>query len=321
MNKTQKYLLGALGLQIILIVVVFLLQRPVAASNNLIFPDLNTETVSEIVISDSSGNLLDLKKEGDQWVLPEQDNYPVNTDTVQQLVNNLATIRDNRLVTQSESSQERLKISDSNFERKVQLTINGKEDIIYFGSSPAANNIHFRLDGKNEVYLTNAVTSSQITTTFTSWVDTVIYQIGSTNVQSVAVTNAEGDFLFTLDSEGNWTSNQVQEGYQFDQSMFSSLLTGFTNMRLVAPVSKTDSPEFGLSDPQTTVEIHYTDDSGTELTGTLIIGNTDEENNYYAKWSGNEYIFKISSYNAERITNLTSEKYSSQIPTEESNTN
>ena len=321
MNKTQKYLLGALGLQIILIVVVFLLQRPVAANDNLIFPDLNSETVSEISISDSSGNQLDLMKEGDHWVLPLQDNYPVKTDTVNQLVANLATIRDSRLVTQSESSQERLKISDSNYERKVQLTINGKEETIYFGSSPAANNIHFRLNGKNEVYLTNAVTSSQIATAFSSWVDTVIYQIASTAVQSVSVTNPEGNFLFTNDSEGNWTSERVQEGYQFDQSKFSSLLTSFTNMRLVAPVSKTDSAEFGLSDPQATVEIHYTDDSGADLSGVLLIGNTDNDNNYYVKWSENEYIFKISSYNAERITNLTTEDYSSQIVTEESHTN
>ena len=321
MNKTQKYLLGALVLQISLIVVVFLLQRPVAANNNLVFPDLKVETVSEIIISDSSGNQLDMMKEGNQWVLPEQDNFPVKADAVQQMVDNLAAIRDNRLVTQSESSQERLKISDSNYERKVQLTVNGKEEIIYFGSSPAANNIHFRLDGKNEVYLTNAITSSQITTTISNWVDTVIYQIPSTSVQSVAVNNAEGDFIFTVDSEGQWTSEQIPEGYQFDQSMFSSLLTGFTNMRLVAPVSKTESPEFGLTDPQATVEIQYTDDSGAELIGKLVIGSADEDNNYYVKWSANDYIFKISSYNAERITNLTSEKYTSQIPTEETTTN
>jgi hypothetical protein len=40
MSKIQKYLLAILGLQFILILVVFLLQRPVAASNNFIFQDL-----------------------------------------------------------------------------------------------------------------------------------------------------------------------------------------------------------------------------------------------------------------------------------------
>jgi hypothetical protein len=43
MNKLQKYLIAILGLQFILILVVFLLQRPVAASNNLIFPDLKVD--------------------------------------------------------------------------------------------------------------------------------------------------------------------------------------------------------------------------------------------------------------------------------------
>jgi len=317
MNKTQKYLIAFLGLQIILILVVFLLQRPVAASNNLIFTDLKIETISAINISDSTGNLISIQKSGDGWVLPLQDDYPVQTAKVQELVEKLATIRDNRLVTRSESSHDRLSISDNNFDRKVEMTINGKSEVIYFGSSPATNNIHFRMAGKPEVYLTNALTSTQVPATIANWVDTIIFQIVSTSVNKIEVKSKEGDFAFEPDANSVWSTNQIEEGAEFDQSKWSSLLTGFTTLRFVEPVAKTELPEYGFDTPAATLMIHYANDAGEPQFGELVIGGQDSAGNYYAKWSDGEYIYKISSFNAERFINLSTDDFSSTIPTEE----
>ena len=318
MSKIQKYLLAILGLQIILILVVFLLQRPVAASNNLIFPDLKVETVTTIEISDSGGNLVSIEKQGEQWVLPLQDDFPVNAEIIQQLVEKLATVRDNRLVTRSEASHDRLSISNENFERKVEITFNGNKEIIYFGSSPATSNIHFRLNGKPEVYLTNALTSSEISTSISNWVDTVIYQISSNSVKRIEISNNADDFIFEPDAESVWSAQPIEVGNQFDQSKWSSLLTGFTTLRFVEPVSKSEKPEFGFDTPQAVMDIEYSNDTGETKSGKLVIGNQDEKGNYYLKWTESEYIYLISSYNAERFVNLTADDYSSPIATEES---
>lgn len=317
MTKLQKYLLAILGLQFALILVVFLLQKPVAASNNLIFPDLKIENVSEIKISDSTGNEVSMQKTGNQWVLPLQDDFPVSEENVQQLIEKLALIRDNRLITQSEASHERLSISDENFVRKVELTINDTQHSLYFGSSPATSNIHFRMVGKSEVYLTNALTTSQLSSTISSWVDTLIYQIPDDNANLIKVSNTQGEFVFLTGEENTWTSEQIEEGYQFDQSKWSSVKTALTTLRFVEPVSKTSQPEFGLEDPITVINIEYTNEQGDPVNDELSIGTTDDAGNYFVKWSGSEYIYKVSSYNAERSINLTSEDFSSLIATEE----
>ena len=318
MNKLQKYLIAILGLQFILILVVFLLQRPVAASNNLIFPDLKVESVTAINISDSVGNLVSFEKQGAQWVLPLRDDFPVNAETIQQLLEKLATIRDNRLVTRSEASHDRLSISNENFERKVEITINGNKEIIYFGSSPATSNIHFRLNTKPEVYLTNALTSAQISTSISSWVNTVIYQIRGSGVNKIEISNNSGDFIFTPDAESVWSGQPLEEGYQFDQSKWSSLLSGFTTLRFVEPVSKSEKAEYGFDTPQAVMEIEYSTETDETKSGKLVIGNQDENGNYYVKWTESEYISVISSYNAERFVNLTVDDFSSPIATEES---
>jgi len=316
MTKLQKYLLAILGLQIGLILVVFFLQKPVAASNNLIFPDLKIENVSEIKISDSTGNEVSMQKKGNQWVLPLQDDFPVLEENVQQLIEKLALIRDNRLITQSEASHSRLNISDENFVSKVELTINGTKNSLYFGSSPATSNIHFRLDGKPQVYLTNAINTSQLSPTISSWVNTLIYQIANESAKVIEISNPQGDFVFQVDEEGNWVSDQIEEGTQFDQSKWSSLKTALTSLRFVEPISKSSQPEFGLDNPVTEVNIEYTNEQGETTNGQLLIGSTDDAGNYFVRWSGSEYIYKISSYNAERLTNLSTEDYTSPIPTE-----
>ncbi|MBW6473779.1 MAG: DUF4340 domain-containing protein [Anaerolineaceae bacterium] len=318
MSKLQKYLLAILGFQFILILVVFLLQRPVAASNNLIFPDLKVESVTAINISDSTGNLVFLEKQGEQWVLPLQDDFPVNAEAIPQLVEKFATIRDNRLVTRSEASHDRLSISNENFERKVELTINGNKEIIYFGSSPATGNIHFRLNGKPEVYLTNALTSAQISTSIASWVNTEIYQISSSSVKKIEISNTAGDFIFEPDAESVWSAQQMEAGYQFDQSKWSSLLSGFTNLRFVEPVSKSEKAEFGFDTPQAIMKIEYATESNPSMSGKLVIGSKDGSGNYYVAWSESEYIYLVPSYNAERFVNLTTDDYSTQVATEES---
>ena len=317
MNKIQKYLLAVLGLQVILILVVFLLQRPVAASNNLIFPDLKVESVSAITISDSTGQSVSLEKKGEKWVLPLQGDYPVMTGTVQQLVEKLATMRDNRVVTRSETSQKRLNISNDNFERKVELTLNGTPEIIYFGSSPTTSNIHFRLDGKPEVYLTNSLSTTQLPNSISGWVDTTIYQIPASSVEKIQISNTAGEFIFELDADSAWTSQSVEQGFQFDQSKWSSLLTGFSTLRFVEPVSKSEKTEYGFEKPQARMQIDYSTEDGELKSAELIIGNQDAAGNYFAKWTGSEYITLISSFNAERFVNLTADDYSSQIATEE----
>ena len=318
MNKTQKYLLAALVLQVILIVVVFILQRPVSASNNLLFPDLKGDAVTAITISDSTGKSVSLEKQGDQWILPLQDGYPVKPETVQQLLEKLATIRDNRLVTRAEASHARLHISNDNFERKVELTLKGSKEVIYFGSSPATSNIHFRLDGKPEVYLTNTLTTTQLSTSISSWVDPILFLIPGSAVQKIQISNNTDVFTFEPDADSTWLAQPVEAGFQFDQSKWSSLLSGFTNLRFVEPVSKPEKAEYGFEKPQARMQIEFSDENGETKSGELVIGNQDKAGNYYAKWTDSAYVTLISSYNAERFVNLAADDYSSAVITEES---
>ncbi len=125
-------------------------------------------------------------------------------------------------------------------------------------------------------------------------------------------------FTFEPDADSVWSTLTIEDGFQFDQSKWSGLLSAFTNLRFVEPVSKSEKAEYGFEKPQAVMQIEYLNEDGETISGELIIGNQDAAGNYYAKWTGSAYVTLISSYNAERFVNLTAEDYSSQIATEES---
>ena len=316
MTKFQKILAGLLAIQIVLIAVVFLTNRPAKASNNPLLPDFDVKTVTAVTIYDNSGSQIKMEKSGDEWVLPDKDNYPVKAQNINDLLDNVAAIRDNRLVTNTAASHQRLQVADTDFKGKLEITSPSGTFILYVGSSPAANSVHVRLASSDAVYLTNAISASQVSPAYSNWIDTSLVKIASASVSNISVTNSNGSFHFFKDDSNNWVSQELSADETIDPSKWSSLLSGFTNIPLVEPVSKTAQPAYGLEQPAASLTLTYQDANDATQQGELIIGNKDESgNNYYAKWSQSPYIVLISSYNADRIINLSKESFLPTPPT------
>lgn len=306
MTKFQKILAGLLAFQIVLIAIVFLTNRSAIASNNPLLPDFTVETVTGLTITNNSGSQIKMEKIGDEWVLPEKDNYPVEGQNVSDLLDEIALIRDNRLVTTTSASHKRLQVADTEFQGKLEITTSSGTSILYVGSSPAANSTHIRLASSDSVYLTNAISASRVDPAYTNWINTSLVQIAAANVSNIAVTTANGSFHFSKDENSNWTSPELSGDESIDASKWSSLLSGFTSIRLVEPVSKTSQPTYGLENPTASLVLNYLDENNATQQGELIFGNMDESgSNYYAKWSQSPYVVLVSSYNADRIINLS----------------
>ena len=316
MTKIQKILAGFLALQIALIAVVFLSNRLAIAGNNPLLPDYDATAVTAITISNNTGGEIVMQKKGTDWVLPDADDFPVLNQNVSDLLESIAEIRDNRLVTNTSASHKRLQVADTDYLKKIEIQDAKGTTTVYIGSTPAANSVHIRVGKSDAVYLTNAVSSNRIDPAYTNWINTSLVQIAGANVRTIAVTTPDGSFHFNLDASGSWTNQELTADESFDASKWSSLLSGFTNVRLVKPVATNALPAYGLDSPQASVTITYQDENNALVEGVLTIGNADETgSNYYAKWSQSPYIVLISSYNAERILDLSKNDFITIPPT------
>ncbi|MGW8251680.1 MAG: DUF4340 domain-containing protein, partial [Anaerolineales bacterium] len=121
MNRTQRILAVILGLQIVLIAVVFWPRGGAVQAGGALLESFDPSQVARISIEDADGNCTSLAKSGQGWVLPEADDYPADSTKIETLLQNLAAVHTDRLVTRTEASHKRLGVAPDDFQRRITL--------------------------------------------------------------------------------------------------------------------------------------------------------------------------------------------------------
>ncbi len=309
MNKLQKILLGVLVVQAALALWLYLPHQKAAGGSEALFGAWKAEDVTTVTIQDNQNHSIELKKSGESWVIPAADDYPCDADKVTKALEAIPQVLGTRLVTHTAESHRQLQVADDAFLRRVDLILkDGSRVRFYVGTAPATGATHIRKDGSNEVYLTNKVSSFDLSPEFNKWIDSQYVALNQQNITAISIKNANGSLDFAKDKTGNWTLEQLKEGDQLSTSYLDSALASLTSLRMTAPLGKEEKPAYGLSQPAATVKMTVTDPStGQGEEHTLLIGAEDAESgDYFAKYDGSAYYVRISGYNAE---NFTARKY------------
>ncbi|MFN2108155.1 MAG: DUF4340 domain-containing protein, partial [Anaerolineae bacterium] len=206
MKRHQQILAGILILQIILGVVTFWPRSGSAGATQPIFPDLNVEDIATLTITDDQGAHIVLKRSGDNWGLAEAGDYPAKADTITPILEKFTQLDTATLVARTAASQKALQVADDNFVRRIDIGMkDGTTHTIYLGSSPRYTATNFRVAGQDETYLTAALSSWELSTGATSWVDTSYRTIDAATVTEVTLQNANGTFKLVKTDDDQWT--------------------------------------------------------------------------------------------------------------------
>ena len=308
MNRYQKILSGLLILQVVIAAVVFWPRYTVQAAAEPLFSGIDVAEVTAVTITNNDGQVVELAREGDDWLLASSGDYPANSESVNNLLTKLAAARTNRLVTQTEASHNRLQIADDNFNRRIRLSLaDGSQRTIYWGSVAGGLNIHMRLAGQDAVYLAGNSTLRDASTTPGDWIDTSYVALPREEITAVTVENENGIFTFTKSGDEEWIYTDLAEGEEFKQARLNTFLSRLTNLNMTEPLSTAVQPEYGLDAPLATVNVTTESEAGTQ-TYTLQIGAKDEANNtYIVKWSEADYYVRIAGFNASDFVETTRE--------------
>jgi len=314
MTRSQQILAVILVIQLALTAFIFWPQTSAQAGNEPLLSNFSATDVISLTIEDADGNRIVLAKDGDAWVLPEAGNYPVNADKIQPFLEKIAGVQTNRLVTETEASQKRLKVSPEDFNRLVEITdLNGSKQQLFIGNSAGAGATHVRAGDLPQVYLTDAIQPFDVDPRASTWIDTVYYTIPQTTTVSLTLENDNGTFVFERDGE-TWTMQGLNEGEEFAPNNLTTVLNLVTTLRMTKPAGKEELPAYGLDEPQATLTIK-TDNGQTH---TLLIGAQNEDSqDYLVKSSGSDYYVWIASFTGDNLVNKTHDDFLLPPPTSE----
>lgn len=305
MRRRDQVLIAALVVQIALSVLVLWPRASATGEIAPVFPDLAAEDIVALTVEDDQGNQISLGKVDGQWVIPEADDYPVEPQKIDPVLEGIVNLESGRLVTRTDASHQRLKVTADDFVRRIAFeTEGGEEHLLYLGSSPSFGATHFRVSGQDEAYLTNQLSSSEVATAATVWVNATYFRRDQEEIESVTLKNANGSFTFTKDDEGAWTWAGLPEGEELESWQVSSLVSRATSVSVQEPLGKQAEPTYGLDQPAAVVTITTVENDVIRLE----VGSADaEDSSYVVKVSESPYYVRVAQYNAQALVETSAE--------------
>ena len=299
MNRNQQILAALLVVQLILSAIVLWPRAGTAAKSEPLFAGLQSADVVALTVTDNEAQSIALRQVSGNWVLPAADDYPAQAERITPVLDKIVALTTQRLVTRTDASLKRLNLTADNFSRRVDLEkADGTKYTLYVGSSPSYGSSHVRIEGRNEAYIAPDLTSWELGTAATSWVDSSYLSVAQDDVTQVRLANAQGSFTFEKDAQGNWTWKELPAGQELAQDTVTTLVSRATAVTLLQPLGKQKLAEYGLDLPVATVTLLKKDG---QVVTVLVGAQNAEDNSYVVHASTSPYYVRVGDYNARPL--------------------
>ncbi len=298
LNRTQLILAIVLVVQVALSVFVFWPRGGAAGGSEAMWPGLADAEVVAMTITDAEANSITLRKVTGEWVLPSADDYPVNAERIDPLLETIAALTTGRLVTRTEASHKRLQVAANDFLRRVELeTADGAVYTLYIGSSPSYGASHVRVEGKDETYLASDISQWDFGVNPVPWVNSTYFSLSQDDVKQVVLTNAQGTFTFDRGEDGTWILAGLAGEEELNTAEVSSVISKVTQVTMARPLGRQNLPEYGMSSPLAVITLHKEAE-----TITMSVGAEDPaDNTYVVNVSTSPYYVRVSDYNVQPL--------------------
>lgn len=318
MTKANKILIGALGLQVVLMVFVY--TRSDATSvlpPRFLFDGFDAEAVTEIAISDApeegEGDAepdVVLSRSGDSWVLSSHDDYPAKGDKVDALLAELGQAKVRAPIATTKSRQAQLRVAANDFRKKVVVTTAKGEIAFFVGDFAAAGTVALRLADDDAIYAVASAVSSASTPSVRGWVDSSIVEVATDEIASLAVQTPAGSYVLDLLPGGKeWQlASGPETGKPLDQTFVNRMAGKLAHLNLSDIAGAKALPEYGLATPRATVTVTLkpdpaaasANDASTPAASvageivTFTVGGENEDGRVYVKSGSGPYVFEVS---------------------------
>ena len=254
---------GNMLLLVILVVQVVLLAIAVVTSSGTqgrpvepILSGMSAAEIKRISFNDDLGNEVTVARSDDGWALPDADDFPVNRDKVEGLLEQIASLDTRRLVATNPANFTRLEVDDEEFRRVINLDSEDASAALILGGSGGADTVYVRRAGEDNVYLGVGLNSWELSTQISTWVDASYVSVAQDDVLEITVENGEGRFTFHRDGE-SMTYTDLVDGEAFEDTKLPLILRNAATIRLLEPLGRQALDEYELAEPRVTVDVRY----------------------------------------------------------------
>jgi len=304
MNRMTKILLVALVIQAGLVVVMWTTRSSAPQ-------DESEPVVAGLAVKDVTGYTLvakaadkeqtvELAKKGDAWVVSGADDFPADTQKVEEILDKVVKARRSAPIASNKANHNALDVGERDFSRRLTLKTAEATHTLIIGSAKG-NSVHVRQADQDDVYLARGLSAFELKDTITQYVETKYVEVEAPD--SVKVTNNKGTVTL-LKVDGRWTVPELPADAPVDTAAAEALVNSARSLRLVTPIGKTVKPEYALGGGDgATVEVRK-----GEVVTRYQIGGLAPDTNRFAKSDQNEWVVTVAPFAIASLLDQTPDK-------------
>lgn len=309
---------------------------------------VDSDDISELTI-ESGENEYTFKQEDETWTYAGDENFPLNTEELSSKVASITSVTATTTIEEPENIQEygldepSVKITVKTVDGESDTLEVGDENTAVSGCYIMIN------EDESKIYLVDSLVKTSMEFQISDLaLEEEIPSITGSTVKHVTVQQSTGTKELGEDgnSETGWTYTETDGSTSAaGSSLVQDYMGQFTSLSWNSFVSAdtSDLSQYGLDNPaKVTISYEVTEtadssedgsteedseestdsdntgdseDSDEQETKTvekqavLLIGNQDDEGNYYAKMQDNQYVYTLSSSTVEGIINITRDNF------------
>ena len=302
MKAKQLLILG--GVFVFLLVVVLIFENPFGKSAyekkvetaTPLFPNFDKEQVTKIEIIATDGTAT-LSKQKGNWVVASMDNYPADSEGVDELLTKVGEFKNTQRVSNNPEKQAEFEVDSTGVEAKLMDANDKLLAHLFVGkTTPGFLSSYVRPADSNDVYEAKGYLQSVFNKGERTWKDRTIFGFNKGIVTELNISSPEETLELRLDADGMWQMLKP-EASAVKTTEVDNLLTTLSGLDTDDfAASNDDLAEYGLDVPQSVISAALND--GT--TATLYIGK-EEEGKLYVKRDDKDTVFRLFKSNVDRL--------------------
>ena len=321
MKKKQLLVLGGIFVFLLLIVLIF--ENPFRQSEyqkkvetaTALFPNFDKEQVTKIEII-AKGQTSTLTKQDGNWVVASMDNYPADSESIDELFTKVAEFDNVNLVSENPKNQAEFQVDNTGIEAKLLGANDRLLAHLFVGkNTPGFLSSYVRVADSNDVYTAQGYLQGVFDKGTRTWKDRTIFNFNKGIATQIYITSPAETVELRLDADNKWQMLQPVSAAVI-QTEVDNLLTAFSQLKTDDFAEKKELNEYGLDVPMSSISAILND--GTTVT--LHVGK-EEGGKHYVKSEDKAPVFMLFKSNVDSLIKKYEKLTENVTPPEAEDTN
>jgi hypothetical protein len=253
--------------------------------------NLTQDELTGITIYEGKDKKLVLKKENGTWVIPDYNSFPAAKSKIAQTIGELLKTIRSWPVAQTESAAKKLKLTEEEFDRKIDFAVGDQVTTFYLGTSPTYKKVHAKLADQPETYVINFGTY-QLGADQADWLDKEYLTIPDDQIAVLEVNDLKLSRV-----ENNWQLEGLGVEEEINTPEAQAAVNSIARLVFVEVLGSETRTEYNLEKPKVSAKITKTDGTTREYK----LAKHSKEDFYVLKVSDQPYYFKVANFAADSV--------------------